>query len=193
MGIALVVTGLYAMPHSIITACVVLGILSFAYSIPLLPLPGKKRLKDYGWVKIIVLSSVWTIVTCVLPILYHDKTLSAYPFEIAIRFVLLFSLCMAFDIRDMQTDTEAGIYTIPNRIGLRKSYMLIDVSVILFIAFSFIQYLRYPSLSRIVAECITAIVIKAVIQYAGKHSSDRVYLGLVDGVMMLYAVLILVQ
>ncbi|MBW7914723.1 MAG: UbiA family prenyltransferase [Taibaiella sp.] len=195
MGIGIAGCGIAAfhLPQNILLVCVLLAVLSFSYSIPLLPFKDKKRLKDFGWIKILVLTTVWTIVTSVLPILYHNSTIADYPYEIMIRFVFMFTLCVAFDIRDMQTDMEAGIATLPNMIGIKGSYRVMSVSMILFIVMSIIQYTRYPSLPRLIAEIIVAIATKLAIDYARKHPSDRAYLGLVDGMMMLYAVLVLWQ
>src|SRR5690606_5610779 len=113
IGAAGCFVSVFFLPAEILIACAVLALLSFAYSIPILPFKDKKRLKDFGWVKILVLTLVWTIVTSVLPILYHERGLVAYPYEILMRFVFMFTLCVAFDIRDMQTDLEAGIATLP--------------------------------------------------------------------------------
>lgn len=181
------------LPQNILVACAILAVLSFSYSIPLLPFKDKKRLKDFGWIKILVLTSVWTIVTSVLPILYHDKLISAFPFEIMMRFVFMFTLCVAFDIRDMQTDMDAGIATLPNLIGIDGCYKVMGFSMILFIIMSFIQYARYPSLTRLAGELIVAFAVKIAIDYARRNPSDRAYLGLVDGMMLLYAVLVLWQ
>lgn len=183
--------GVWQLPLSIFYACVLLGILSFAYSLPLLPFGDKRRLKDFGWVKILVLTSVWTIVTSILPMLYWDKPLSYYPFEIVLRFVFMFTLCVAFDIRDMQTDKDANIYTLPNIIGLHNSYRLMDVGLLIFALLSVVQYLRYPSAARLTGELLSALITAGVIRYSRKYPSDRVYLGLVDGMMLLYAVLVL--
>lgn len=174
----------------IFICCVVLAVLSFAYSLPLLPLGGKK-LRDFGWIKITVLSGVWTIVTSVLPILYWNKPLSAFPYEILLRFVLLFILCLAFDIRDMQTDLRANIYTLPNRIGEHNTYRLINSMIVLFILLGIIQYLRYPSLLRLAGDLLTALLTKLAVNYTKKHPSDKAYLGLVDGIMLIYAVILL--
>ena len=190
-GFLIACISLLLLPLNIFCACVVLGILSFAYSIPLLPFKDKKRLKDFGWVKLLVLASVWTIVTAILPMLYWQKSITDYPYEIMIRFVFMLSLCIAFDIRDMQTDLESNIYTLPNLIGIKNSYRLTDLFTLLFVALSIIQYLRYPSHIRLMAELITALAVKIVILYTKKHTSDRIYLGLVDGVMLLYGVLVM--
>ena len=172
-------------------ACVVLGILSFAYSLPMLPFKDKRRIRDFGWIKILVLTSVWTIVTSMLPIVYWGKDLYEYPYEILMRFVFMLTLCVAFDIRDMQTDLEAGIFTIPNLIGIKNSYRLMNTAIVLFSVLSVIQYFRYQSVSRLIADLLTAFITKLVIDYTRKYPSDKAYLGLVDGMMLLYGILVL--
>lgn len=191
VGIIGCIVSVFFVPFNILIACGVLAALSFSYSIPLLPFKNKKRLKDFGWIKILVLTSVWTIVTAVLPILWHDDNLFDYPYEIMMRFVFMFTLCVAFDIRDMQTDMDAGIATLPNMIGMKGSYKVMSISMILFIIMSVVQYIRHPSLSRVVAELIVAFSVKFAIDYSRDHPSDRAYLGLVDGMMLLYALLVL--
>jgi 4-hydroxybenzoate polyprenyltransferase len=187
------VWSLFHLNNDILVACGVLGVLSFAYSLPMLPFASKKSLREFGWVKIIILTAVWTIVTSVLPMLYHQVSLNAYPFEILLRFVFLFTLCVAFDIRDMQTDLEAGISTLPNLIGIKNSYRLMDIALVLFATLSVVQYFRYPSAVRLGGELVAAVVTRLVIQYSKYHPSDRVYLGLVDGMMLLYAMLVLMH
>lgn len=192
LGVAGCIYSVFHLPKEIIIGCGVLGVLSFSYSIPLLPFKNKKRLKDFGWVKIVVLTSVWTIVTSVLPILYHGAGITDYPYEILMRFVFMFTLCVAFDIRDMQTDMEAGIATLPNVIGIKGCYKVMGFSMILFIIMSIVQYLRYPSLGRVMAELMVAFAVRIAIDYSRNNPSDRAYLGLVDGMMLLYAILMLV-
>ncbi len=191
VGTIMCTASLFWLSWKILLGCVVLGALSFAYSIPLLPFKNKRRIRDFGWIKITVLTSVWTIVTSVLPILYWDMLLTNYPYEILIRFTFMFTLCVAFDIRDMQTDLDAEIYTLPNLIGLKNSYRLMDVTIVLFVVLCIIQYLRYPSAARLGGEIVAAVVTKCAILYAKKYPSDRVYLALIDGMMLLYAILVL--
>lgn len=190
-GVICCLVSLPFLPRQILMACGVLGVLSLAYSLPLLPFKNKKRLKDFGLIKILVLTGVWTIVTSILPMLWWGKSMADYPFEILIRFVFMFTLCVAFDIRDMQTDVEAGIITLPNLIGLQNSYRLMNVTLVLFAALSIIQYLRYPSVIRLTGELVTAVITWLVIRYTKTHPSDKVYLGMVDGMMLLYALLVL--
>jgi 4-hydroxybenzoate polyprenyltransferase len=169
----------------ILVACLVLGALSFTYTLPLLPF-SRARLRDFGWLKILTLTLVWTIVTGILPMLYYHQSLLDYPFEILLRFVFMFILCIAFDLRDMQTDLKEEINTLPNILGVKNSYRLINTAIIIFIALSVIQYFRYPSAGRLAGTCLVAVLTKASIEYARNHPTDKNYLGLVDGMMLLY-------
>jgi 4-hydroxybenzoate polyprenyltransferase len=191
MGAAMTISSLFWLSGQILTACILLGALTFAYSWPLLPFKNKKRLREYGWLKILVLTGVWTIVTSVLPILYHGKNITDYPFEILLRFVFIFTLCIIFDLRDVQTDLEHNISTLPHRIGIKNSYRLINTALVLFAALSIIQYLRYPETTRLAGALLTAVVTRIIAGYLQKHPSGRAYLGLADGLMMLYALLVL--
>jgi hypothetical protein len=74
---------------------------------------------------------------------------------------------------------------------VKNSYRVMSFTMLLFIVLSVVQYLRYPSVTRLTAELITALATKLAIDYARKYPSDKAYLALVDGVMLLYAVLVL--
>jgi len=186
-GFILLAVSLFFLSYKIWAWCLVLGCLSLAYSLPLLPFTRRKTIREFGWIKIMVLTSVWTIVTSMLPMIYWNVSMLNYPYEILIRFVFMLTLCIAFDIRDMQTDLDAGIFTLPNIIGFKNSYRLMNFTIILFTMLSAIQYLRFQSLPRFAGALITAVVTKWVIDYVKIHSSDKAYLGLVDGVMLFYA------
>jgi len=191
-GILLTATGLYTMPWQMVICSSILGFLAFAYSLPLLPFKDKKRLRDFGWLKITVLAGVWTIATSVLPILYWHKSISDYPIEVLLRLLFIFTLCIIFDIRDMQADERDNIKTLPQKVGIINSYRLINTTLILFIIFSIVQYIHFHEPERLVGALLTAIITRAVVFYLKKNPSDRGYNILADGVMLLYACLILI-
>ncbi len=192
VGLVVTVTGLYGQTAVMLRVSCLLGIFAFSYFLPVLPFKNKKRLRDFGFVKIIVLTGVWTIATSVLPMLYWQKNLTDYPLEIFLRFVFVFALCVMFDLRDMRHDFENKIFTLPNKVGVRNSYRLIYASLLFFAAISVVQYIRYPVAGRLAGALITAACTWLIVQYVKKHSSDdRLYLLLVDGAMLLYAVLVL--
>jgi len=191
LGICLALYYSFQLPASVWQACLLLSVFSFAYSLPILPFKNKHRLKDFGWLKIFLLTGIWTVVTAVLPIIYGQQYINAYPFEIVMRFVFMFILCLAFDIRDMQVDFEAGIFTLPNKIGLTNTYALITALIILFICFSLVQYFRFGFLDRLLMNTFSALVTLWAVHYVRKYPSDKNYLLLIDGQMLLNALMIL--
>jgi len=192
-GLVLTAVGLYRLPLALQLSSIGLGIFAFAYFLPLLPFGDKKHLRDFGWVKISVLAGVWTMATSVLPILYWDKNISNYPFEILMRLVFIFTLCVIFDIRDMQADEVNNITTLPHKVGIKNSYILINVTLALLIVLSIIQYARYQVFERFVGALITVIITWLVVRYLKQYPSERAYMLLADGVMLVYAILVLIH
>ena len=192
-GLAMAVAGLYRQPAQLQLSSVVLSLFAFAYFLPLLPFKNKRRLRDFGWLKIIVLAGVWTTATSILPMLYWHKNISSYPAEILIRLFFIFTLCVIFDIRDIRADISNHINTLPNKVGLRNSYRLINITLLLFVGLSLLQYTRYPSPSRLIGALLTAVLTKIIVIHLRKHPSERAYLFLADGVMLVYAGLVLLN
>jgi hypothetical protein len=150
----------------------------------------QRRLRDHGWIKIVTLTMVWTIATTMLPMLYHGLTVFAYPLELMIRAVFMFTLCVAFDVRDMQTDLRANIYTVPNIIGVRQSYRLMSYALVAFVLLSAFQYFRTSNELRLSINGVTALATAVCIHYSRRFASDRYYLGAIDGMMLLYGCLV---
>jgi 4-hydroxybenzoate polyprenyltransferase len=193
LGLVACIASSFFLPRIIVIIGGGMGLLAFAYSIPVLPFKNLRRIRDIGIVKILVLASVWTSVTTILPILYLNKPISSYPFEIFIRLVFISTLCIAFDIRDIETDASANVHTVPVLIGIKKSHNLMNIGIILFILLGAAQYLRIFHAEQFAGIFITALVTKWVLEYVHDHPSDRVYMGLVDGLMLLYAALALLH
>jgi len=191
IGLIFTVVGLYGQPRLLQLFSIALGVFAFAYFLPLLPFGNKKHLRDFGWVKITVLAGVWTLATSVLPILYWHKSISDFPFEILIRLVFIFTLCIIFDIRDMQADEVNNITTLPHKVGIRNSYRLINVTLTLLAVLSVVQYARYQMIERFFSALITVVITWFVVLYLQKKPSDRAYMLLADGVMLVYAILVL--
>jgi 4-hydroxybenzoate polyprenyltransferase len=191
LGLLSCLFALPMLPITILLWAVFTAVLSFSYSLPWLPVGGGKPIREFGFIKILVLTGVWTIVTAVFPIIYWGQSLLQYPVEIILRLLFMFTLCVAFDIRDAQTDIQAKIYTLPNLIGIRNSYRLMDFTLFLFLVFSTVQYLRYPDSGRLVGELLAAAITRMAISYTRKYPSDRNYLLIIDGMMLVYAALLL--
>ncbi len=190
-GTVMAASALPVMTWNMSLVCIMLGFISFAYTLPLLPFKNKRRIRDIGWLKILSLTAVWTMVTSVLPMLYWHVNIERFPFEVLLRGTFIFVLCIIFDIRDVHADKISNINTLPHLIGLPNSYRLMNAALVLFCVLGIVQYLRHPIWYRMGAVVITAVVIRIVAEYLKTHNTERAYLVYADGMMMLYALLVL--
>ena len=178
-----------SVPSVIAGSCA--GILAVGYTMPALRWQNKKRLRDYGILKILVLTGVWTIVTAIIPILEHGDTVTKYPFEILMRFVFLFVLCILFDIRDIHKDVNNKLITLPTRIGIQKSYLLINLSLIVFLLLSILQHYRFAVPGRLIAAIITTVITFWVAKHLRNEGNKRLFVIMTDGMMILYSILVM--
>lgn len=182
---------LFYLPLKVVGISVGLGVLSLGYSLPILPFPQKKRLKDWGLLKLFLLAMVWTSVTVLMPMFYWNKSFEAYEVEFLLRFTFMLPLCVAFDIRDMETDREHSIYTLPNAIGLQNCFRLMDFFLVVLLGLAVWQYFRYPIIERLLSAIAIIMITKIVLVLSRKYRSDVFYLLFVDGMMLVYAAFIL--
>lgn len=191
VGLVLAALGAWQLPIQVAMACAGLAVLSFAYFIPMLP--GKrKRLRDFGLLKIVLLTTIWTAVTAVLPMLVANVSIALWPWEVLLRFVFIFALCILFDIQDIETDAGHNIATLPTRIGERRAYALVYFFLAIFLALSYMQFLRHPTLlGRMWAAVFTSIATALVAQIVRKKPSRVLFIAITDGMMLLYAMLAL--
>ena len=173
---------------------IALAMLALAYYLPSLPLHQKKRLRDFGLLKIFVLASVWTIATAVLPMLYVNVSVTQYALDILIRFAFVFTLCILFDIRDVDTDRQRNINTLPVRIGLPSAYRLVYFTVLIFLILSALQFTRDLNQGRLIAAATTSFATITVAAYTRRHPGHSAsFVAMTDGMMLLYALLVLLQ
>lgn len=168
----------------------VLGCIAVLYSFPFLPFGKKKRIKDYGFIKIITLSLLWTLVTVWLPVTNLNVNPYLFAFVFVKRFVFIFILCLLFDVRDIEIDNKENINTLAVMLGKKKSYALSCFLLLLFGGLSIIQYFFYPQMAFLLAMLVSSVITWIIIQLTKKTNSDFIYLAGVDGMMLVQAVLV---
>jgi len=169
-----------------LAAVAVMTAISMLYSLPLLP--HGFRLKQLGVFKPFILAAVWTIMTVWLPAHQADPLLLTL--VIARRFVFMLILCLAFDLRDQHKDSVQGIRTIPVRWGASFTYRLIDMQLILFVVFAVLVEWQLHRWLMLLALLVSALLTKIAIRFTAQRTSERYYLGVIDGMMMVQALLV---
>lgn len=189
-GCALIIFSLFNFQLQHFYILLFLGAISFLYSFPYLPFTKKRRIKDYGFLKIVTLSLLWTLVTVWLPVSTWTYDLSLYWFIFVKRFVFMFILCLLFDIRDIEIDKSETIKTLAVMLGKKKSYRLSYSLLFFFVLLSFIQYMFFPQPGFLFAMLLSSVATYIIIGMTKKSNSDFVFLAGIDGMMLVQALLI---
>jgi 4-hydroxybenzoate polyprenyltransferase len=191
VAIILIITSLFSFRLHHFIFLLILGAITFLYSIPILPF-RKKRIKDFGLLKIITITLLWTLVTVWFPIdqsFYGDLS---FQLIFVRRFIFIFILCLMFDIRDVEIDRLENIRTIPVTIGTRRAYQIGYILLGIFILLSLVQFMRVQNLMHLNAMLISAAATYFMIGYSKKNHADFVYLACIDGMMLLQALLVII-
>ncbi|CAN5162818.1 hypothetical protein BH09BAC2_BH09BAC2_14060 [soil metagenome] len=189
-GIVLIMISLLSFHLKHFIFLVLLGSISFVYSFPLLPF-SKKRIKDYGLMKIITLALMWTLVTVWFPIVESDFASLSFQLIFIRRFIFIFVLCLLFDIRDIPVDSAEHINTLPVRFGPKRSYQLAYFLLLIFSLLTVVHYFNYHDVVQFIAMFTSAITTGVVVYFASKYKGDLYYLAVVDGMMILQAFLVI--
>ncbi|MEP6595343.1 MAG: UbiA family prenyltransferase, partial [Ginsengibacter sp.] len=148
IGLILIIAGLFSFQFHHFIFLVLLGTITLLYSLPVLPFTNRKRLKDFGILKIITITILWTMVTVWFPVSQAYYTDVSFLLIFLRRFIFIFILCLVFDIRDTEVDSKENRRTIPVLTGTRKAYIVCYILLILFILLSLIQYLKTPDIAQ---------------------------------------------
>lgn len=176
-----------------IALLIILTVLTLSYSYPLLRFNrSRTALKNMGILKPFLLSLVWVAVTFLLPIV--ELSIPVSPellFRGVIRWIFILILCILFDIKDIQVDREKGIRTFPVLLGARlPGYLHRTINgVILLLAgafFFFDLHLFY------VVQIIAFLLLKVMLRRIRTNQSELFYVITVDGMMLLYSLLLIV-
>lgn len=178
---------------SILVFSVSAGI-ALSYSIPLQSFFGKLSLRNIPYLKTFLVALVWTFITVLIPAMESDRkfTYDTIIFIAAGRFLLIFSLALLFDIRDIEPDSEAAIQTIPIALGKRPVIKLVTGLLILFV---FINLFN-PAINGINYQFIAALLFALFLNFLVYSHKIRVspyyYTVFLDGSLFVYSVLVII-
>ena len=189
-GCILIIISLFSFHLRHFFILLVLGVIAFLYSFPALPLTKGKRIKDYGFLKILTLALLWTLVTVWFPVSDRSLNSTSFLFVFGKRFVFMFVLCLLFDMRDIEIDRHENIKTLAVILGKQKSYVTAYAGLVVFFLMSLLQYIYWTDSGTFIAMCISAAATFFTVEFTKKTNSDFVYLAGIDGMMLLQALLV---
>jgi len=166
--------------------------LALAYILPVLP--GRRRLREVAMLKIFLLAACWSWLTVIVPAVAGGMGWSAVaPVMLLERAAFIFAIAIGFDLRDRQRDQEAGLATLPVKLGERGAVLCAAVSLLFAwaIAWIFTSANVYPT-AAFYSTGVSGLCALVLISRAGRSMLNPYYFlfGL-DGLMILQFLLIL--
>ncbi len=166
---------------------------TFLYSAPKLPQRYFSALRKIAVGKTIYLAFVWMYVTTILPFV-----MSGHPWQtdftwfVLGRFFLIYAICIPFDYRDRDDDKASGIRSMITYFNERGIDNIFALSIVLFAVFTVLLLLYGFHWGHIILLLVPGILMAALYNYSKRHFSDYFYYFVLDGLMMLSALLMLV-
>ncbi len=151
-------------------ALVISGIISIGYIMPLI---FRKRLRDIGVSKIVLISMVWATLPILTVLDNLDVRLISLLF--AEHFFFIFALTLPFDVRDQELDQKAQVSNLANTLGLTKlKSLLIACILIAALSAGLLFYLGYYSLI-LFASIISLLTIQLIVTIGLKKTNSELY------------------
>jgi len=172
-----------------------IGLLTIFYSLPFLKkIKYVFRLREIPFLKIFLISFVWSVVTILLPIIQSNITYDKGHILLMLieRFIFVFAITIPFDIRDMSDDRLSGLKTIPILIGQKKSIVVANISLLLFTIICLVHYPMYKLTFILPGLILSTLTTLFFLNNKTLRSLYYYHYGILDGTMILQGFLVIV-
>lgn len=171
-----------------------LGILTLFYSFPVY-IKGRRlfRLREFPFVKIFIISFVWSATCIVLPIIQSNVKVDILQLMLFIleRFLFVFAITIPFDIRDMESDKQNKLKTLPLLVGAKRALQSANVALVLFIVICTLHYMNTKQLHLLIAFGLSGLSTLFALNKQSIQQRHHYHYGVLDGTMLLQGVLVL--
>lgn len=160
------------------------GTIALGYVIPFLS--KKRRLRDLGWVKIVMIGWSWAWLTAFIPTFYFNDL----PFHLALlsgleRLLFIIAITIPFEIRDIRIDTSSGLLTLPSRFGLKKTIRWGQVMCFMVIILACMNAYYFQNPAYFISMAVISFLTLWILNKCASISDDYFFSGLTDGTMIL--------
>ncbi len=135
---------IYWLKLEVIGVCVLLGILTLFYAVPLFNL--KLNLRSVSGLKIFVIAIVWSGVTVILPVMQNSGEFAEEIWLLSIQCIFyVLAVMIPFEIRDLKYDATY-LKTIPQVVGKSNAKLLGICFTLIFLGISYLLNVRQINL-----------------------------------------------
>jgi 4-hydroxybenzoate polyprenyltransferase len=144
------------------------------------------NLRRHGYIKPFLISFVWVISCCLVPLIENDLLTAHSVWFMASQFVFISVLCMLFDIKDNDADYLAGVNTYANRFGVKVTKIICALLVI--IGFTCFYMFQHDTHTLILSVVLRLLLLGTIFYTKESHHSFYYYLW-IDGLLIIQAAL----
>lgn len=172
-----------------------IALLTVFYSIPIFKTTkGIFRLREIPFLKIFLISFVWSATTVLLPLIqsginYNKENVFAILLE---RFLFVFAITVPFDIRDMEVDAKGNLKTIPVILGKKKALIIANLLLFLFAILCWVHYKTSSLIWLNYAFLLSAASTFYFINNNKIQAKKFYHYGILDGTLFLQGALVLI-
>ncbi len=160
------------------------AIIAGGYVLPILP--GKKRLRDLGWGKIIMIGWSWGWLTAFIPfVFYGHSSFFMAGIHALERMLFIILITIPFEIRDIEVDHSVALITMPTLLGKRKTMWISILLCIIIFILSLLVSFQYLNPAYLISMTVVSLLTIPLIKLSYRISDDYFFSGLVDGLMIL--------
>ena len=164
------------------------GVIAVAYVLPFLK--HWRRLRDLGWIKIILIGWSWGWLTAFIPAYYFENI----PLHLAMiigleRALFIIAITIPFEIRDIRIDTSVGLLTMPSRFGMQRTKKTGWALCLGVVFLAFLSSFHFFNTGYFFAMLVVCGLTLWIISKSSDVQDDYFFSGLTDGLMIMAAVI----
>ncbi|MDP2175422.1 MAG: UbiA family prenyltransferase [Bacteroidota bacterium] len=170
-----------------------IAVITFFYSIPLFKSKNRwVRLRDIPYLKLFLIATVWSSATILLPVIHAPiKFASGNVYLMLLeRFFFILAITIPFDIRDMQTDQQLGLKTLPHLLKPTQSYQLAILCMVIFWLVSVLHYTILNNQFILIPISLSAISTIYFLSSRKIRQHTLYHYGILDGTMIIQGLMI---
>lgn len=144
------------------------------------------KLREFGLYKIFLIATVWAVVTVGLPATQSDTfpPIHEVMWLFAERWLFIFAITVPFDVRDLTTDAQKGVRTLPSVFGWKKS---LTAAVAALLGFTMLAFMRM-GVMEMIGYAPAILMALGLILATRPHRNDMYYSFWMEGTMVVLAV-----
>lgn len=147
----------------------------------------KNNLRSVPYLKLFLIGSIWVLLTSFIPLAEKklfviDKLDFLFMLE---RFVFLTAMALLFDVRDIDSDTQKKLKTIPNKLGIFYTKILVVNLLVFWIILSLNVYSGYNKFIVIFTFMVGTIFVLLI----DKKWKRTTYNLIFDGLILIHSTL----